>query len=129
MNKKVLLDTNAILRYLLDDIHEQNIIVTEKIESHDCFCILPVIQEAVYVLEGYYSVPRDIIKTQFLLLKNVIEIEDEDIFTSAFEYYTETPKIDFADCILCGYQKNRNVDVLSFDQKLLKKLNTISDNI
>ena len=125
MNKKTILDANAILRLLLDDVHVQCDTVKEIIESNDCFCVLSTIQEVVYVLEGYYEISRKEIKEKLIELSRVMEIEDEDIFVSAFQYYTETPKIDFADCIMCGYKKNRDVDVLTFDHKLQKKLKTI----
>ena len=125
MAKKILLDANAILRYLLDDIHEQHLSVKKAIENRDCFCILSVMQEVVYILEAYYQVPRSEISSNLLPVKEIIEIEDEDVFVSAIQHYTETPKIDFADCIMCGYQKNRNVDILTFDKKLQKKLQII----
>ena len=122
MNKKTLLDANVIMRYLLDDNHEQNLTARETIENNECFTVLSVVQEVVYNLETLYDIPRKDIKTQFLTLSGIIEIEDDDVFMSAFQYYTETPKIDFVDCVICGYQQNRDVNVLTFDKKLQKKL-------
>ena len=127
MNPIVLLDTNAILRFLLDDNHSQYLTVLETIKTRECYSILSVVQEAVYVLEGYYNVPRSPISSLFLELKHIVQMEDEDIYTRAFEYYTETPKLDFADCLLCAYQALRSVDVLTFDKKLKHKLDSISD--
>lgn len=122
MENKILLDTNAILRFLLDDLHEQYEMTKQAIEDSDCILILPVVQEAVYVLEGYYNVPRDRIVQSFIDLKDAVMIEDEDVCLKAFEYYTEQPKLDFADCILCGYHSVRKIDVLTFDRKLRKKM-------
>ena len=51
----IILDTNSIIRFLLDDVHEQYIIVSRKIKDNKCFTILPVIQEAVYVFEMFYK--------------------------------------------------------------------------
>ena len=116
------MDANAILRFLLDDNHQQHDIVKQTVEQRNCFFILSTIQEVVYILENYYNVPRIEIKNSLLPLTDIMEAEDEDIFVSAFHYYGETPKIDFADCILCAYQNNRNVDILTFDKKLIKKL-------
>lgn len=82
---------------------------------------MSTIQEVIYILEGYYQIPRSEISKNVTLLKDIVEIEDEDVFVSAIQYYTENPKIDFVDCVMCGYQKNRNVDVLTFDKKLQKK--------
>ncbi|MBR4462476.1 MAG: PIN domain-containing protein [Erysipelotrichaceae bacterium] len=125
MDKSILLDANAVLRYLLDDVHDQHQTVKEAIESKNCVCILSTIQEVVYVLENYYHVPRKAIANALLPLKDLTEIEDEDVFVSALRYYLETPKIDFADCIMCGYRTNRDIDILTFDKKLEKKLNSL----
>ena len=122
MENKILLDTNAILRFLLDDLHDQHEVIKRAIEESDCILILPVVQEAVYVLEGYYNVPRDRIVQSFTDLKDAVMIEDEDVCLKTFEYYTEQPKLDFADCILCGYHSVRKIDVLTFDRKLRKKM-------
>ena len=126
MASKVLLDTNAILRYLLDDNHEQHLQVLETIKTKDCFCILSVIQEAVYVLNGYYAIPREPIKQIFSSLSEVISIYDDDVLLKALDFFIETPKLDFIDCILCGYLVCRDYDVFSFDEKLNKKIKRIS---
>ncbi|MBQ6503381.1 MAG: PIN domain-containing protein [Flexilinea sp.] len=126
MASKVLLDTNAILRYLLDDNHEQHLQVLETIKTKDCFCILSVIQEAVYVLNGYYAIPREPIKQIFSSLSEVISICDDDVLLKALDFFIETPKLDFIDCILCGYQVCRDYNVFSFDEKLNKKIKRIS---
>lgn len=125
MSRTVLLDTNAVLRFLLDDNHSQHLTVRQTIETEECWCILSVVQEAVYVLEGYYKVPREHITTAFLELKHVVKMEDEDIYCQAFQYYSESPKLDFADCLLCAYQKLRGLEILTFDRKLQKKLTTL----
>ncbi len=127
MENNVLLDANAVLRFLMDDIHDQHLKVKEAIENSNCFLILPVVQEAVYVLEGYYSVPRDLIRKSFISFMDAVGIEDEDVYLKAFDYYTESPKLDFVDCILCSYHSERNLDVLTFDSKLKKKIGRTSE--
>ena len=125
MGNSILLDTNAILRYLLDDDHQKHNQVRKLIEENDCCCILPVIQEAVYVLEGFYKVPRSDLSSTFTDLCEIIETEDEDVRLKAFEYYTQSPKIDFTGCLLCAYRSVRNIGVFSFDEKLNRKLKSI----
>ncbi len=125
MSRKVLLDANTVLRYLLDDIHEQHEKARETIENNDCVCILSSLQEVVYVMEGYYDIPRPKIVNALTGLSDIVQIEDEDVFVSALHYYAEKQKIDFVDCVMCGYKVNRNVDILSFDKKLMNKLNEI----
>lgn len=107
MSKKILLDANTVLRYLLDDIHDQYRSVKKAIENQNCFCILSTIQEVIYILEGYYQIPRSEISKNVALLKDIVEIEDEDVFVSAIQYYTESPKIDFVDCVMCLPKKQK----------------------
>lgn len=125
MANEILLDANAILRLLLNDSTEKNKIVKETIEKEHCLALMSVIQECVYVLEHYYNVPRDQIKDEFINLKTVVYVENEDIYEKAFDYFVKTPKLDFVDCLLCAYKELINIDVLTFDSKLKKKLESI----
>lgn len=125
MANEILLDANAILRLLLNDSTEKNKIVKETIEKERCLALMSVIQECVYVLEHYYNVPRDQIKDEFINLKTVVYVENEDIYDKAFDYFVKTPKLDFVDCLLCAYKELINIDVLTFDSKLKKKLESI----
>jgi len=126
MKNNILLDTNAILRYLLDDIHDQHLKVKEIIENKECFTILSVIQEAVYILEKYYGISRLLINESLVGLNQIITVEDEDVYLRAFDYYVGKPKLDFVDCILCAYRSERDVDVLSFDLDLNKKMEKLN---
>ena len=126
MENKLLLDANAILRYATDDIHEQHLIVKEAVENRDCYLILPVVQEAVYLLERYYNVSRDTISRFFIELKDAVGIEDEDVYLKAFDHFIETPKLDFVDCVLCSYHEVRKMDLMTFDKKLKGKIEKLS---
>lgn len=35
------------------------------------------------------------------------------------------PKLDFVDCLLYGYKREKGINIVTFDQKLLKRLDTI----
>lgn len=125
MANEILLDANAILRLLLNDVEEQNAIVKEVIESKRCWAITSVIQECIYILEHYYSIPRDAIKDKFIDLEKAIHIENEDLYERSLEHYVQTPKLDFVDCLLCAYKELTDITVLTFDEKLKKKLENI----
>ena len=122
MENRILLDANAIIRFLLDDIHAQHLEVKRIIKSRNCCLVLPVVQEATYVLNEYYGIPRDLIKKIFERFKEAMIIEDEDVYSKAFEYYVESPKLDFVDCLLCAYHTTRNLDILTFDKKMKNKI-------
>lgn len=55
MSKK-LLDTNFVLRYLLNDVPEMFEIACDNIVQGDCIVYPEVIAEAVYVLKSVYKV-------------------------------------------------------------------------
>ena len=63
---KYLLDANAILRFLLQDIEEQFRYVRAAIRNNNCYITLEVLAEVCYVLEGLYQVSReDSVKNKF----------------------------------------------------------------
>ena len=101
-----LLDANAILRFLLQDNEEQFQYVKRVIRNENCYATLEVLAEVCYVLEGLYQVSRDDIINNFRKLNNDITI-------------------DFVDCLLYGYRKERGLDIITFDRKLQKRLEDV----
>ena len=122
MENSYILDTNAVLRYLLDDDHDSYYKVMDTITENECYLIIPVVQEAVFVLEGYYGVPREQIRNSFVQMKDSVIIPDEDTYLKVFDYYCETPKLDFVDCLLGAYHSMLGIDIFTFDKDLQKKL-------
>ena len=122
MENSYILDTNAVLRYLLDDDHDSYYKVMDTIKENECYLIIPVVQEAVFVLEGYYGVPREQIRNSFVQMKDSVIIPDEDTYLKVFDYYCETPKLDFVDCLLGAYHSTLGIDIFTFDKDLQKKL-------
>lgn len=53
----IVFDTNAILRYILQDNIEMADIVEAQIMKHSCFLSTEVIAEMVYVLSKVYKTP------------------------------------------------------------------------
>lgn len=117
-NNSYVLDANAVLRYLLEDIDEQYSIVKTAILSEQCLTTLEVIAEVCYVLDGVYGLSRNQIVDVLKKLCMDIRVENEDVLLRAFEIYGEVSKLDFVDCLLYGYHMARGVDVLTFDKKL-----------
>lgn len=122
-----MLDANAVLRFLLQDIEVQfqqirNILKTEK-----CYVTLEVMAEVCYVLEGLYQVSRKDIIDNFRRLNFDVVILNADILLRALEVFDETPKLDFVDCLLYGYKMERGIDIITFDKKLKKRLEYIEN--
>ncbi len=117
-----LLDANAVLRFLLQDIEEQFQQVKNAVRMGKCYVTLEVMAEVCYVLEGLYQVSRKDIVDNFRRLNFDVVILNADVFLRALEIFDEPPKLDFVDCLLYGYEMERGVDVITFDKKLKKKL-------
>lgn len=123
LKMKVLLDANACLRYLLEDIEEQVIFVTECVEN-GAEITIEVLAECVYVLEGVYNVEKPILcKTLYSFLDEVA-CERKTIAKSALNFFSEN-NIDFVDCILLAEKNINNRKIVTFDKKLQRKLKSV----
>ena len=122
---KALLDANAVLRFLLRDNEEQFIYIRKMVRTKSCYVTLEVMAEVCYVLEGLYQVPREDIISCFRKLNNDIIILYADVLLRALEIFDKTPKLDFVDCLLYGYKKEKGINIITFDKKLQKKLEDI----
>jgi len=122
----LILDTNAILRYMLSDNLDMATKVNEIITNNSVMVRYEVVAEVVYVLEGVYSLPRNKVKDSintFLSVPNV-ETESKSVLLLALETYADK-NIDFVDCLLYAFKALQGYDVFTFDKKLNKLLNTI----
>ena len=115
-----LVDTNVILRYLLNDIPEQADKAAAIIES-GAFTLPEIIAEVIYVLIKLYNIPRKEIESIILPIFDEISIENTDMITTAVSLYSET-KFDFVDCIIIARKKILGEDVFTFDKKLANRL-------
>lgn len=117
----IIVDTNIILRYLLNDNKELNKKAVDIIENNDIFIPTEVIVEVSYVLKKVYSVEKEKI---FEAIKELLGFENIHFQNSgtiglAFEIYAEK-NFDIVDCILYAYSKNEHYHVETFDKKLSK---------
>ena len=116
------LDTNYILRYLLNDDEEMATVAEAAIVHQRVFVANEIIAEVVYVLEGVYGLSKDKIATVIMtLLKETnIEATDKYMLIKGLEIYGEK-RLDFVDCLLCAYSEID--EVLTFDKRLQKCIN------
>jgi predicted nucleic-acid-binding protein len=116
-----LIDTNIILRYLLDDHLEFSPkalqFMTEISNAEKKAEILDVVVlECIYVMEKFYKIPRDAIAdrlSRILSFGGIIN-SNKAILVSALLTYQKLP-IDFVDCLLNAYSCQDKV-VVSFDR-------------
>lgn len=117
-----LIDTNVILRFILNDNSEMAERAAEIIAS-GAYTKPEVIAEVVYVLKSVYSIPKDKIASIVRGLSNVIQIENSDCVIYAINLFASV-SLDFVDCLLIAYHRINRENIFSFDQKLNKHLDS-----
>lgn len=116
---RTLLDTNCILRYLLDDIPEQSDRVEALIEE-GAATAPEFLSECVFVLSGkVYGFSRGEVADALMAVLDEVECEHSAAMLRALEIYRGT-NLDFPDCILAARHSVEGVPVMTFDRKLRK---------
>lgn len=116
------LDTNVVLRFLLNDVPEQ----TEKaarIISKDKVYVTDVIAvEVIYVLEKVIELSRrDITKlvTDFLGFGNVVH--NPHFLLDAINLYEKHPSLSVVDCYAAAESEAYNNKLVTFDKRLVNQ--------
>lgn len=119
----VILDTNMILRYLLNDNPEMAEYAQNAIQKGNTKVTIEVIAEVVYVLSGVYSVERPDIRNALSAFLEEVKATEKQVILCALDVYADH-KLDFVDCVLYAYHHIHACDILTFDKKLNRLLNT-----
>ena len=119
----IVLDTNAVLRFLLRDDEEKATRVHDTMELGACLIPVEVVAEAVYVLSKTYNIERTLIREKLLgvLWNENVETPSQKVVEMALRCFGET-KFDFVDCLLIGYARIDGHRIFTFDEKLQKYL-------
>lgn len=112
-----------ILRYLLDDNAEMAGKAAEYVEGGNAVVTVEVIAEVTYVLKGVYSLDRTEISDTIGEFLKLVGSSNMDVLSLAIRTYGKE-NLDFVDCVLFAYHKARDIEIATFDQKLLKLLQT-----
>ena len=120
-----LLDANAILRYLINDIEDQAN-RTEEAISEGAFTIPEVLAEVVYVLEGVYKQSKKKITETLIVLLDEIDITDKILFFKALEIYGNN-NLDYVDCVILARALFRGDHILTYDKKMISYLKKHND--
>ncbi len=83
----VMLDTNMILRYILDDNKKMADIVEEYITSCDVIITLEVIAEVVYVLRKVYALERQMVSNEVKNFAALVKCNESDVLDLAIDTY------------------------------------------
>jgi len=119
MLNMIRLDTNYILRYLVNDNAKMAEIAEDAILNKNVYISNEVLAEVIYVLEGVYHVNKDEIVSVLLKLisQSNIAMQDKYFMGEVLEIF-KIKNLDFVDCLLCVY--SRVDEILTFDKKLQK---------
>jgi predicted nucleic-acid-binding protein len=122
----VLLDANAILRYVRNDVPAQaNAVRARLVEAQAGRLVMElhplVLAEVLFVLESFYSVPREKIAavlTTFLDTPG-IKMHEEERIREALVRYAEK-KVSFVNAYLAAFGAETSFAIFSFDKGLDK---------
>lgn len=124
--KKLVIDTNGFLRYLLNDVPSQ----ANKIEAFfqrakegRLNLLVPqiIIFEIAFALDKVYKFPKfEVVeKLKSILSSNFLEIQDGELLNTSLEIYFKE-SISFADAFILTKTKDQHAEFFTFDQKLQK---------
>lgn len=116
-----MLDTNMILRYLLNDNEEMASQAEKYIKQEDVWVTIEIIAEVVYVLKGVYSIEREEVKQSLLVFLGEVNTIEPEVIQLGMETYAKY-NLDFPDCILYAYNRMKGYEIKTFDKKLIKLL-------
>ena len=117
----VMFDTNMILRYLLNDNQEMADKAEQYLDAGDVSVTIEVIAEVIYVLKGVYSLEQDKIVDTVKDFIELVSCQEREVLFLALETFKKC-NLDFVDCVLYAYHKLKNVEIATFDKKLLNMM-------
>ena len=126
MSKQRLVDTNLIVRYLVQDHERHARAAGKQFDACDLgdvvIVVMPVVlAECVFVLESFYRHPRAAIASALagLISSPGVEIGGLTIHLDALNRYKGT-KAHFVDCLIAAAAVAKDMPVATFDQDFRK---------
>ena len=124
----VVVDTNVLVRFAVNDDPKQVAQARRAIGSQDIWVGVTVLLELEWVLRSRYAYERTEILSflQRLLTTASIEVEDTAQVATALDWYTDGA--DFADALHLARSQSRGM-MLTFDTAFCKPAQRIAGNI
>lgn len=126
MNKRRLLDTNLIVRHLVQDHDDHARIAARVFAACDrgevTLVILPeVLAECVFVLESFYKHRRtDVARVMATLISSPgVELDDKAVHLDALARFGAN-RIHYVDCVIASTATARGLPVATFDTEFKK---------
>lgn len=126
--KEAWIDTNVILRYLLNDHSEHSPRARALIEAAErgewCLKIAPhILCETVYILEVKDYTKEEICDAlcDFVRIKGIELQGEKEVLEALIEYRDKN--VDFSDCLLAVMAKARGESIWTFNRKHFARMN------
>ena len=116
------LDTNVVLRFLLDDVPEQTERATKAIKHNKVYITDVAVVEVIYVLEKVILLSRkDISKlvSDFFGFANVIY--NPYFLLETIQLYKHHPSLSIVDCYASSEAKAYYNQLVTFDKRLISQ--------
>ena len=131
-NNIAVIDTNLLIRYLVeDDVGKADLVerLLSKAEAGEIKIVVPsvVMAELVWVLESYYKLERQEIAELAMAIINTpgIQIDEKSTISSALRTYRNS-SIDFIDSWIIEFAKDAGAGMIyTFDRKHFKGIEGI----
>ncbi|MBI5678173.1 MAG: type II toxin-antitoxin system VapC family toxin [Planctomycetes bacterium] len=131
-SKKVVIDTNLLVRYLINDDQKKAEAVDNLLDraaKGEVRIIVPsvVIAELVWVLESFYQLKADAILelAEAIINTSGLDVTDKSTIISALRVY-KSKNIDFIDAWIIEFAKERGVKTIyTFDKRHFRDIEGI----
>jgi len=120
------LDTNIILRLLLNDVPAHTKLAEQFVDTHTCHVADLALTEVIFVLEKIYHMPRaHIVENIYAVIRNPKLRCNRVLFETALPTYQDTKQVSINDCLLVAYATlDHTTPLATFDKKLTKQYPT-----
>ncbi len=126
MSADASLDTNVVLRYLLNDHTDHSPRATAlfraiRLGEVEVYCPSTVVFETIHILHRSMDIPRAAIAQTLsdLVASPGLRLGDGDAVHRALAFWVEQPALDFADCYLLALTRELGMSkIYTFDKKM-----------
>ncbi len=116
------LDSNVVLRLILNDVPEQSAKAAEFVSHSPCYVTDAVVAECVFVLEKVYKLDRKFVKNFMAILFELNTVTfSETLINEAFDLYVALGSLSFIDCYSVAEATQNANQLITFDRAILKK--------
>lgn len=119
ITKKLVIDTNYIVRYLVRDIEEEYQLAKNLFEDLSAELRIPtiVMAETVYILENHYKIRKEEAISAIELIIMQPNIDCEKFIFDSLQIYKNS-NISYYDSLILAETKNKGYQLKSLDKKL-----------